>query len=339
MKVVSVLLALLCSCVIADSEDEAATSEVAQQLRPDCDEWGCGTNSPNVDSFGFHELSERGLPNAQGFYITRFEKNGVDYKIDVSKGHLRGLRSTGTLYGNALVGAQIWVNHKSAGAYVIRIADVAGAPLWAKLTSQSIWVETYLLKWTRVYNGVPSTRWLNTCQDPIKDMGMQAYHSVLFEGDRIDAKAKKLFGVDTSWFNVGCAGSTLAKMYLTGHTEASIAYGFTTTLDERQTALKMFSADFCGDGAAFTVGGTPLQWMDDKGWMDYTGPVKLEARWTAAGASCLNTPRITDLALIDVGDYPDIDAALLAHCGYKLPACEPDDTDPKHHLTSALPVL
>lgn len=337
-------VALLCSCVIPSSEsDEIAVTE--QYLAPNCDEWGCGMNSPNVDSFGFHELNKQGIANDEGFRITRFEKGGVDYALNVYKGRLSGKNATGTIRDNALVGARIWIANGPTAAYVLRVAQVGEAPLWARNSKEWIWVQTYILQWTTVDRGVPSIRWANLCKDPIKDLGMQAYHSVLFEGDRIDENKKEIVGLDTSWFNIGCSGSTLAKMYLTGHTHASQYYGFSTTTDERQTMLKMLSADFCGDGAAFTVGGTPLQWKDDHRWMDYTAPVKLEARWTKGGASCLMSPRITDINLLDVGEYATVDDAIKAHCGgVKPPECPERPEMPAvddvygHHLNSAIPL-
>jgi hypothetical protein len=170
---------------------------------------------------------------------------------------------------------------------------------------------------------------------------MDAYQSVVFEGDRIDAKTKRVIGVDTAWFNIGCTGSALAKMFLIGHTHASQVYGFSTTTLERQAALKMFTADFCGGGVPFTVVGTPLEWIDDHYWMKYTAQSPtLEARWTDAGASCLSKPRIDDINKLDVGTFASFEDALAYHCGPNPPtACLPTDADELdgHHIVSALP--
>ena len=89
-------------------------------------------------------------------------------------------------------------------------------------------------------------------------------------------------------------------MALTGHTEAAhVNHTFTTTLAERQAMLKMFAADYCGDGTVFTVAGQPLNWADDHGTMKMTAlmfsppqPLVLEARWNEKGAVCLNKPRV-----------------------------------------------
>jgi hypothetical protein len=151
---------------------------------------------------------------------------------------------------------------------------------------------------------------LPVCAQPNNDdiLTMDRYHALVFEGERIDA-ARKTVGatLDARWFNIGCAGSTLAKLHLTGHTQAAESDGFSTTIRERQTMLKMLSADYCGSGRAFTVGGQPLHWVDDHGTMtvglfgNYT-----EADWTANGASCLDTPRVVaNPTATSLAHFPD----------------------------------
>src|SRR5207302_89273 len=149
-----------------------------------------------------------------------------------------------------------------------------------------------------------TTGFRNVCQNPPSQtdftgapnpdlLGMDAFHAVVFEGDRIDAWQKTVATtIEASWFNIGCAGSTLAKMQLTGHTHVGLQDGLATTMDQRQTMLKMLAADYCGNGTPYTVAGQPLHWADEYNWMHAMASDALEARWTSAGADCLNTPRI-----------------------------------------------
>jgi hypothetical protein len=152
--------------------------------------------------------------------------------------------------------------------------------------------------------------------------------------------------VDLSWFNLGCAGSTLAKMALTGHTEgARRARAFDTSLSERQTMLKMLSGDYCGHGNAYTVAGQPLNWRDDHGTMKLAAllaqpplPLVREARWNDKGAACLDKPRVDahPTPLSDTTFGPDIYDQVMSEC--VLPQCDDSSFEVDgYHLLSATP--
>ena len=122
--------------------------------------------------------------------------------------------------------------------------------------------------------------------------------AILFAGDRYDSLDKTVVATGAAasgWINVACAGTALAKLYLTRHTEASQIT--VTTRGERQSMLKMFTADICGDGTSATVHGQPLLWADAKGITTFaSAPASIEAIWNDAGAVCLDTPRRPELA-------------------------------------------
>jgi hypothetical protein len=106
--------------------------------------------------------------------------------------------------------------------------------------------------------------------------------------------------------------------------------------------LKMLSADYCGTGKNFTVAGVKLDWKDDKQWMALDTQFALvEARWTAAGAACLNTPRIvanpTSLseATFDFESASDFRRQIEQACGRAIPKC--NTTLERYHLISANP--
>jgi len=353
MKLYAVALGLsLSACAISEpTEDDIEVSEVEQGLMPQCDEPGCGLNSPEIANYNFWDLSlNYNTYNTQGFRITSFEKNGVPYTLSVSGGRIKGVRRDGVLSGQALVGATIHVEHQSDLEFVIVINAVQQWSFWAKTgSSTTARAEGYELLWRQLGT---ATHYENVCSDPpvrgIDTLYTASHLTFVFEGERISQETKTIAStLDTRWFNLGCAGSTLAKLHLTGHTyAASLATNraFSTTIPERQTMLKMLSADYCGTGKAFTIQGTPLDWADDKNWMEYAYSTQnVEARWNADGAVCLNRPRVLVNPIGTTGTewLPSIVQDIAVECrtaGHPLPPCPDQAEEPgAFHLTSANP--
>jgi hypothetical protein len=166
------------------------------------------------------------------------------------------------------------------------------------------------------------------------------FNAVVFEGDRIDATARTVKpAAEDRWFNIGCARHTLSKMRLTRNTLHTVA-----DADWRpvQTALKMLSADYCGNGTALTVPGMPILWQQHASpgggstiGMTYRvqpQPGSLEARWNENGAVCLDTPR---LAVHPDPQFPDVGQSIQQACAARerlhvrlMLACK--DPDPLH---------
>jgi hypothetical protein len=78
---------------------------------------------------------------------------------------------------------------------------------------------------------------------------------------------------------------------------------------QRQAMLKMFAADYCGNGHAFTVDGQPLVYGDASAWYPLTPTTDridpptgyigtIESLWDEHGALCIDTPRLVDSATI-----------------------------------------
>jgi hypothetical protein len=251
-----------------------------------------------------------------------------------------------TLAGIDLEGAQIWIR-RGTKTFAIRITDVAQTTMFATVAGQPQTVETYLLDVNELFGGLPSTApWTNLCKNPppresTDRLGLGSYRSVVFEGERFDAAAKTIStALQPSWFNVGCAGHTLAKMMMTGHVGAVSTLGFATTIPERQAMLKMLSADYCGTGHAMTVPGQPLRWWDAHSYNQYgmaLANLELEARWTAAGAACLNTPRVdANQTALGAAVFPNgVDSVVNAECP-NLPPCPlgAGDFDSKYLLSA-----
>jgi hypothetical protein len=346
-----------CADVSGQQPDE---STVAQAI---CETEGCPGNSPVIATFPFIDLSLRRFePNAQGISITRFMINGLDHQLRVTRGQISGVRTGPPVTGNALEGAELWLRHSDKDGdtervteYVLKITSVARVPMWANRnpSQPAPEIEAYHIDWTDVVNHLPSDHpWQNLCAAAMLPGGGGHYDpdlrgvrndlTFVFEGDRINPNTRVVYDLDTNWFNLGCSGHTLMKMYLMGHVEATQLLGYVTTRDERTTIMKMFSADYCGTGYAFTVPGMKLQWQDHKHWFNYPGlPLRIEARWGPNGATCLNVPRV-DANPTSASDarWPrpgGVAAAIPVPCRLTRPACTNTDIqffDNKHLVTA-----
>ena len=364
------LLGSACALDQPEASDEPAQAQVEQAFSG-CGGWQCGTNSPEIANFGFWDLASPvsegvlGAPNVAGLQIMAFVKmtgptTYAAYVPRVIKGKLIGFPfSTNTppynipvVRGSGLIDGYFLIQTPS-GPFKLIVKEVGTVRSWAQTpptlanpTPEIIYLESYKLDWTNLQGEVLTNVCNNAGQrDDLHLMnGPLSFHTLLFEGDRIDADHKRITGVDTNWFNLGCAASTLAKMALTGHTEASrLAHTFNTTLLERQTMLKMLAADYCGDGTPFTVGGQPLSWRDDAGTMKLLGqPLVLEARWTPDGAACLDKPRI-DAHWTVAGSTQfgaDVYDQVKNHCPASMPPSCADpslEVDGYHLLTATVP--
>ncbi len=332
MKYTMVALTLLCSCVQLDPDE----AEVHQHLTPNCDDWGCGMNSPQIDQYGFHELALDGSKNAEGSAIKSFRlANNPDVKLDVEYGRVTATDIHGHVYeGSSLIDSVLTLTHGSQEVYYLRFVNVSETKMW---TADAKVIPSYEIHWSA--NGKV---WTNMCKlagniDPNDALGMDTFKTLIFEGERISSKDKKIgANLDPGWINFGCAGSTLAKLFLVGRTEAARKYGVETTIPERQAALKMFSADYCGGGTPFTVAGQRLQWMDAQGTLKYDPSlqVALEARWDASGATCLDKPRLianpTQLGWDVFQDATTLTDAITKECQnalHDLPPCTGDVDD------------
>lgn len=329
-------VSLLAGCLAP----EPSLSEVEQHHT--CQDWVCGSNSPLIANLGLWDLHVGGQLSANGFRLVRFDKDGKTYRMSVVGAEIIGTPLYGgyEIRNNGTEGAVMRVLHEPTGIhYNIKITEVKGTNYWAHRDSNVRNTFTYELQWQSP-DGLPEYKdWRNICSapDPDEAGAMLPFHAVVFEGDRIDPVRKLVRAPEAGWFNIGCAGHTLAKLHLTGHSEgAKVGDGFVTTTSERTTMLKLLSGDYCGTGKAFTVAGVDLTWKDHRNWMRLSSPfAQLEARWTPSGAACLNTPRL-DANPTELGDdtFPDgVRGAIAAECS--IPRCE--TTRDVYHLISANP--
>jgi hypothetical protein len=264
-------------------------------------------------SRSFHELNLNGVPNTAGFAVTGIRRGTTPYELEVSGSSVTAHARSGIgdrLTGPALVGLVIDLRDAAGERYALRFAASGTTTFWAGLSAI---VPTYALTYTSKTARLPR---------PLCTVGVN--QAILFEGDRYDAERKTVIATGAAsrgWINIACAGTALAKLFLVRHTEAS--QEVSTTREERQAMLKMFTADVCGDGTSFTVHGQPLFWADVKGITVFPdAPASLEAVWSDKGAVCLEEPR-----------RPELAGAIQARCG-PLPRCT---AHMQGHVVSANP--
>ena len=273
-----------------------------------------------------HESNLFGVPDEQGFSLAvgganhraQITKDGIPFDLYVTQGRFVGRHASGAvIQGPALGGSVITVNHEGVPFYEIVIFRVRTL----SFAVGTLPVEAYDLRWRLAGSSAPPVK--NICPGPAKVLdprpdllGMEPWETLVYEGDRFAPSTMTVRAIpDPNWFNYGCAGHTLAKLYLTRQTAAS-----NPSWAQRQASLKLMVGAYCpNSGKTFTVAGTPFRWKGG-GVNFWSVPTKLEARWNQYGATCLNEPRLKDYPS---PEFPEITAMIHAECP-TLPACAPN---------------
>ncbi len=307
---------------------EPAQAAVTQGIR-ECPEDTCGSNSPKIETEGFHELNVKGLPNDQNMRLTSAKLGRTAVEIFVDKGRLyavtpQGLRRSGV----QLIGLRLLLDATLKDSVIPYELEVVGYrdlpyPVPLKSTdSTGAYIVEYVDRDGQRRN-LCAPRSGGSQDLPYDEaLGMQPREVLLFEGDRINTETMSIDpAIDRSWINLGCYGHTLAKLHLTRNSTASKALAYGHDLDHRQATLKMFVGDYCGTGRPFTVSGQPISWRDDTGVMEFYGaPFSLDARWDARGAACMVEPRMLYPATTEgARKFPNIVNQISAECS--VPIC------------------
>lgn len=174
----------------------------------------------------------------------------------------------------------------------------------------------------------------------------RTHAGIFYEGDHFNPDTKRVEPtVQTEgWFNLACAGAVPAKMHLLRHTRAGSDSGHHTTPPQRTAVLKMLTADYCGNGKAYTADGTPLRYKDARDWYTFADDPfdpgnpstyrKIEAVWGPDGALCLNDPRRTPTSVTPTTCTPpavtraEIDADCTGHSYASNPPWAPGGAGP-----------
>lgn len=290
------LAATLATAAAAGCAEPAPLATATAELA--CYDWGCTGNSPVMGPYRSHEFHTGGLENREGLRVDGLWIAGVRYAPLVIGARLSAVRGATVKTGAALVDGYFRVLDDDTGAeFHIRIAHVSNVVRY--WLGDADVVQTYEL----VYRQLPAITELPVCAnppdslDPTSGGGAPAawlapFEAILFTGDRYDGVTKAVWATGGEpthgWFNIGCAGSALAKLHLNRHTTAGAKGLYVASPDARQTLLNAFTANLCGTGAAFTEPGTPLRWTDAAGWKPALDPAATpEGVWGPAGVICL----------------------------------------------------
>lgn len=139
--------------------------------------------------------------------------------------------------------------------------------------------------------------------------------AVVFQGDQYDPRTLEVSDAPPRDFNIACIGTTVSKLHLLRHTYASQSpltpEALQPSLHDRQTLLRLFTADYCGTEHFFTHNGMKLR-IDlgapvntiysvtkNSGFQSEEGET-VEAMWGPDGARCLDAPRLGSELLPEV---------------------------------------
>jgi hypothetical protein len=308
----------------------------------------CGTNSPYLSQYSFHELNFDGLPNDEGLMVTGLESPLVWWTQlypRVEADRLTAVDGHGTtwLHGDLLAGSYLTIIDSAAEPrkFELKIQTVyTGFDLWVDPNGEVL--ESYKLSWKEA--GAPPQDLRPLCTLPPPQMigdGQEWYPdpdgTLLFTGDRYSAEKKMVYDTDPhatqGWVNVACPGGAKYKMFMTRHATFSSDATHESDAKQRTAMLKMYVSDVCGDGQSFTKQGTPLHWTNEKDWGFVTwNEYDTEAYWGAEGALCLNIHRLGGAFMNDIED-----ACHLPTCESLFPAA-PGHWPDNAYVVSRLPV-
>jgi hypothetical protein len=174
-------------------------------------------------------------------------------------------------------------------------------------------------------------------------------HALLIQGEVYDQNAAVIRRGD-HWFNIACAGSALAKLRLYGlnpmknrNPEDSPMLPGTSTLQQRQSALKLMTAKYCG-ASSWTADGTQIFWRGPQAIpmpgagsaapsaaLDSVGPI--ESRWGSDGALCISHLRLwsADSACAESPEQTWVEQ-IRRNCN--IPACDESEPCPEDGASS-----
>jgi hypothetical protein len=329
-----------CVLMVSACAAQPELASVEQDIRdPWCETELC-ENSDEIAHGGVWELNLWGQPALNGVYLrtskktgrAQIYKGGIGYDLNVFNGRISGTHLYfGSISGAALEDAHVELMKDGAPYYNIYIEGVRQPTTFT--TPPFDLIEAYTMVWREgadpagrfaLCNAIPK----NGPDEKLFELhGLAPTETVAFEGDRVDPRDKTINNGAplNDWFNLGCAGHTLAKLYINRY---SINTQPVDHWEQRQAMLKMFVADYCGVGEAFTRAGEPIAWKGGHhpnypaGVQLTTAEKPLDARWDENGAICVMNPRM------QISSHPD----------WSLEFQSPDAITRIHDLCPKLPI-
>jgi hypothetical protein len=282
-----------------------------------CQPWNCGSNGAWLGgNIIFHELDAHGVwANSRGVKILSFQdRHGIPLTLDIVGDQLVAIQRDGTVLPDPPMDG--WVLNLTVGStpgtpgtlydLIITKDSPDTTPFWVASSISHASAPVYLFNYKPHNSDCPLRSLCQPTTDPetISFSG----RALIFTADRYDADRKTVKlpnqpdDGNALWFNIACAGTTIAKMHLLRHTVAGSAPTTPPRIERRQAVLKMLAADYCGTGSPlFTRDGHPLQYsFSPPTWANVRPPPppppvrSLDAIWNENGAVCLNAARLED---------------------------------------------
>jgi hypothetical protein len=278
------MLGVACCLAMAVAACDAEPDQAELSFRPGGGGWGCPdcgySNSPMFGPFPLDTYRVGRPPSGStDLWLVALENPaGVPYPARVDVQELVAETPAGDVEGGALQGWSL-VFDDGVAKRKVRISAFEQHLDWVDGDT----IPTYGL----AYREAPEDPYVNVCP------GIDADETsvVLITDELYDVETKTVDPGQTGWVTMACRGHAIMKMKFMGHDPHDI-YG--SSWEQRQAALKMITADYCGEGHSFTTVGQPLAWIDELGNFPQGGVPSIdavEARWSEDGALCLDQPR------------------------------------------------
>ncbi|MEM6290133.1 MAG: ADYC domain-containing protein [Myxococcota bacterium] len=276
------LLPTACADEAADTGPSFDVERIAKYVVVSGGGWGCKkcgfTNSPILDGMSLSEATfgqavMPGMPRLHALV----DPGGNAWDVKVDHGRLLAVHE-----GD-------FVGEYDLEGWTLEAKDVDGT-----IREAEIYKFDWVLDWTDAGGAVPTyglafpepDGLTNVCPELASDETTV----VFINGERYDHATGEVIGQQNDVTTIACRGHALAKMAMLQH----VPYDGVTDEPERQATLRMLRGDYCGDGVPHTVVNNPLEWTDDRGFVEWdpdTFSPTLEGYWTEDGALCVDTYR------------------------------------------------
>jgi hypothetical protein len=254
MKTLIGLALLVTGCSTSDSDaPQLGTSK--QDLTGDN---GISLNGISMNGISMNGISMNGI-SMNGISMNGISMNGIS---------MNGISMNGiSMNGLDFIGAQLGGLMSNGLEIPLRIEDIDALESDPEILAYEV----------SVANG--SGGWVSLC------------------GYEADGSARRALPVDGAWdattgawidtgtFSFACRQASIAKCVEFGYKPWE---GFG---DHHKACVRMLRADYCGDGVAHTVNGTPVNLYDNAGVQTDTESWPIDAEWGPSGALCVNNTR------------------------------------------------
>ncbi|MCA9655947.1 MAG: hypothetical protein H6712_21385 [Myxococcales bacterium] len=295
-----VLLSLLTTLALGCLSDEPSAEPNAAALSERC--VGCDWGPPILNT---HEVNGISVPALALDGTVRNGARLVEVAVLAAGGSMdplvsiqleRGLLSGTTASGTAYEGADF-----VGSAWTVELGEGPGAELVLMTISDFIDDDPHS-RYVLEHGPTIATATSANCEvDPVTGEAS----AILFDDLSVDEATGELVE-ETGSIYFGCISGAVGKAAMWGYVP------WDHGRDAHQTTTRVVRADYCGDGKAWTVTGTPLQLEDEAKINEFLEPDELtEAMWGPDGAVCLRTPRYDAYAYATVS----CDGLPLPKCG------------------------